>query len=424
MTACPAALLRGRPLPCCSCSSRLTWSFCADPGRQFARAAAHPRLRAQPAKRRSSRCWCRRATRRPISKPACAGCWPRTIPAFEVLVLDDQSTRRHRRDPGRGWPPRTRGCGCCTGGPLLPGWLGKANACRQLAEAARGDLLLFTDADVRHAPALLGHAVRRAGALDVGLLSIFPAQITGTWAERLIVPLMQHFAVYALLPLPLMRRLRAPAFAAANGEFLLFRRAAYCACGGHAAVRRTVLEDVGLARAVKAGGLPHRAGRRRRAGRLPHVPQRRPRSGPASPRTCSPSSIAPGLPGRGRAAGLAGLWACRRSRAGGVSGRPAAWEQAPPWAWVAPAAGGIRRRRGDAPGAGAALRRARRGHVPASAGHGDSGGHRGQFGAAGAGRPGRLEGPPPRLTRRPPRPIIPLELRRAPAAPRRSLPCR
>ncbi len=75
-----------------------------------------------------------------------------------------------------------------------------------------------------------------------------------TWAERLAVPLLQHWAVFTLLPLPLLHRSCAPAFAAANGEFLLFQRAAYFAAGGHAAVRAAVLEDVGLARAMKALG--------------------------------------------------------------------------------------------------------------------------------------------------------------------------
>ncbi len=174
-------------------------------------------------------------------------------PAFEVLALDDHSSDGTGAILARLAAADAR-LRVLHGGPLLPGWLGKANACRQLADAARGDLLLFTDADVRHAPALIGHAVATLIAHRVGLLSIFPDQITGTLAERLIVPLMQHFAVYVLLPLPLMTRLRAPAFAAANGQFLLFRRDAYLACGGHAAVRANVLEDVGLARAVKVAG--------------------------------------------------------------------------------------------------------------------------------------------------------------------------
>jgi chlorobactene glucosyltransferase len=174
-------------------------------------------------------------------------------PAFEVIALDDESSDGTGGILARlaAADPRLR---VITGGPPRAGWTGKANACRQLAEAARGDLLLFTDADVRHAPPLLRHAVATALALDAGLLSIFPTQITVTWLERLIVPLMQHFTVFTLLPLPLLRRARAPAFAAANGEFLLFQRAAYRACGGHGAVRGAVLEDVGLARAVKAAG--------------------------------------------------------------------------------------------------------------------------------------------------------------------------
>jgi chlorobactene glucosyltransferase len=174
-------------------------------------------------------------------------------PAFEVVALDDHSSDGTGAILARLAAADAR-LRVLLGGQLLPGWLGKANACRQLAAAARGDLLLFTDADVRHAPALIGHAVATLAAHGDGLLSIFPDQITRTLAERLIVPLMQHFAVYVLLPLPLMTRLRAPSFAAANGQFLLFRRDAYLACGGHAAVRANVLEDVGLARAVKAAG--------------------------------------------------------------------------------------------------------------------------------------------------------------------------
>jgi chlorobactene glucosyltransferase len=142
------------------------------------------------------------------------------------------------------------------------GWLGKAHACHRLYQAMRErshpDYLLFTDADVRYQPAALTHAVATAQATQAGLLSVFPRQTTLTWAERLAVPVMQHWAVYGILPLPLAFTLRAgSAFAAANGQFMLFTREAYQACGGHAAVRSEVLEDVALARALKRSG--HRA---------------------------------------------------------------------------------------------------------------------------------------------------------------------
>ena len=42
--------------------------------------------------------------------------------------------------------------------------------------------------------------------------------------------------------------------AAANGQYILISRAAYDLVGGHAAVSNNLLEDVGLARAVKAAG--------------------------------------------------------------------------------------------------------------------------------------------------------------------------
>ena len=69
------------------------------------------------------------------------------------------------------------------------------------------------------------------------------------------MPLFLHWAVYSFLPLPLaFSRRTGPAFAAANGQFMLFKRETYEACGGHEAARDQVLEDVALARAVKKAG--------------------------------------------------------------------------------------------------------------------------------------------------------------------------
>lgn len=174
-------------------------------------------------------------------------------PAFEVIVLDDHSddsTADHARQAGSRDP---RLC-VQRGAPLPAGWLGKNWACHQLAQVARYELLLFTDADVDWQPGALRAAVIHLWANEADLLTVWPTQTTVTWGERLVVPLMA-LAVLAYLPVWLAHHSPYPLAAAANGQVMLFRRAAYQLCGGHAGVRGEVLEDVRLAQRVKAAGL-------------------------------------------------------------------------------------------------------------------------------------------------------------------------
>ncbi|MNX87493.1 4,4'-diaponeurosporenoate glycosyltransferase [compost metagenome] len=171
-------------------------------------------------------------------------------PSIEIHVLDDASTdetpqiaRRHAAAD-----PRVK---LLEGAPLPPGWTGKCYACHQLSESAEGDLLLFADADVRLAPDAVASAVRALLANDAGLLSLFPAQETRTLGERLTVPLLA-FILLCFLPLRLAARSKLPSLSAANGQFMLFRKKAYQKIGGHAAVRGALVEDIQLARNIKA----------------------------------------------------------------------------------------------------------------------------------------------------------------------------
>jgi chlorobactene glucosyltransferase len=171
----------------------------------------------------------------------------------ELLVLDDNSTddtavlieQAARQDS------RVR---LLSGQPLPDGWLGKNWACHQLAQAASGDLLVFTDADVGWQPEALAALVAQLEREQADLLSVWPTQQTVTWGERLVVPLMA-LAILGYLPLLAVHYLPWSVFAAANGQCLAFRRRAYEAVGGHAAVGDDVLEDVALARLVKKAGL-------------------------------------------------------------------------------------------------------------------------------------------------------------------------
>lgn len=173
-------------------------------------------------------------------------------PTVEIIVLDDHSTDGTAPAATRaaGGDPRFR---LIMGAALPVGWSGKNWACHQLAKVARYEMLLFTDADVHWQPNALGAIMTLQQVTQADLLSVWPTQITRSWGERLVVPLMS-FALLAYLPIRLAHHTAYPVAAAANGQCLLFQRRAYLACGGHAAVRGHVLEDVLLAQRTKAKG--------------------------------------------------------------------------------------------------------------------------------------------------------------------------
>jgi chlorobactene glucosyltransferase len=173
-------------------------------------------------------------------------------PNFEIIVLDDGSSDDtypilcKLRDQDY----RLR---VLVGAQLPEGWYGKPFACWQMAQAAHGELLLFTDTDCRLAPDALLLALGARQSARAELVSLVPdLECVGFW-ERLVIPL-QYFIIFAFLPTPLIRRSRHPWFAAANGAFLFLSRADYLAVDGHRAVRQQLAEDVKFAQYWKRQG--------------------------------------------------------------------------------------------------------------------------------------------------------------------------
>lgn len=171
---------------------------------------------------------------------------------LELLVVDDRSTdataailQRLAAEDGR--------VRAVHGGPLPDGWYGKPWACDQGYREARGDLLLFTDADTRHHPELLGRAVAALRRERAGLLTVAPHQRCVTFWERLVMP--QIWLLLGLRYHPQrVNRARRARDVIANGQFILVSRDAYEAAGTHAAVRHAVAEDLALAQRFLQSG--------------------------------------------------------------------------------------------------------------------------------------------------------------------------
>lgn len=172
---------------------------------------------------------------------------------LEVVVLDDHSEddtaalvqRIAESDP------RVR---LVYGAELPAGWNGKQHACAQLAQSTQREALVFLDADVRLEPDAVRRAVYVLRSRGVDLLGGFPRQLTESWLERLLIPLIL-FVLLGYLSLRQMRRSFGPAWAAGCGQLFITHRAAYLASGGHAAIRASRHDGITLPRAYRRARL-------------------------------------------------------------------------------------------------------------------------------------------------------------------------
>jgi cellulose synthase/poly-beta-1,6-N-acetylglucosamine synthase-like glycosyltransferase len=171
---------------------------------------------------------------------------------IEVLLLDDHSTDqtlnllfKHTKNDQR--------FTIIQGKDLPEGWTGKVYACHQLSERARGDYLLFNDADLRLSPDAIQAALFLMKKHKASMLTGFPAFPVSLFLEKLLVPL-QHFVVHFHLPIAPANGTTLPSFTAAHGAFIMVHKEAYKQVGGHASIQETLLDDIDLAKAFKKKG--------------------------------------------------------------------------------------------------------------------------------------------------------------------------
>lgn len=172
---------------------------------------------------------------------------------YEVIVLNDHSTDKtgeilHRLSLE--FPQLS----IIDGGVLPSHWIGKPHACHQLAMKAKGEYVLFTDADTFHDSSSIESLMKFAVTNNIDMLSAVPKQELKLFWEHVAVPFI-HTLYLTYLPHDLILKNPNPQFAAANGQALLFKKESYQLIGGHTSVANSIAEDIDLAIRIKSFGM-------------------------------------------------------------------------------------------------------------------------------------------------------------------------
>jgi chlorobactene glucosyltransferase len=169
---------------------------------------------------------------------------------YEVIVVDDQSGDATARIvAGYLADPRLR---LVSGAPLPERWIGKAHAMSQGASVARGEILMFTDADTVHQPDSVSWAVTNLEDHRADSLSGYLKQEIRTFGEMLVVP--TQYAMTMFMPLVMVPYRNGKRFSFAIGQLFAIRRTAFDAVGGFDSFSDSLVDDMSMAARLKAAG--------------------------------------------------------------------------------------------------------------------------------------------------------------------------
>jgi chlorobactene glucosyltransferase len=171
---------------------------------------------------------------------------------YEILVLDDNSTDNTPKILQR-IAEEDKRVRVFKGDPLPDDWFGKPFALHQLARHAKGEILLFTDADTIHSPTSISWAVTNITGLKADMVSGYVGQIFSSFGEIATIPLM-FFLTGFVIPLFLNRFTKLKFFSSASGQYIAIRRKVFDAIGGCEHFKKKTSEDIYMSRLVKGRG--------------------------------------------------------------------------------------------------------------------------------------------------------------------------
>jgi chlorobactene glucosyltransferase len=171
---------------------------------------------------------------------------------YEILVINDNSTDDTMNILNRlaGEDPRVR---VFNGAPLPEDWYGKPFALHQLSREAKGEILLFTDADTVHNPSSISWAVTNLDKTKADLISGYVGQQLLSFGELMTVPLM-FFLTGFVIPLFMNRHTKFSFFSSAVGQYIVIKHDVFRQIGGCESFKKKTSEDIYMARFVKRKG--------------------------------------------------------------------------------------------------------------------------------------------------------------------------
>ncbi|MDV2885000.1 glycosyltransferase family 2 protein [Alkalihalophilus pseudofirmus] len=178
-----------------------------------------------------------------------------SYPALEWIVVNDRSTDRTREhiESIRKKDARITSIHIKE---LPQGWLGKNHALYQGYKKAKGDYLLFTDADIIYQPDTIEKAMNYVKKNDIDHLTLAPnMNVKRFWPKAFISFFLFGFSFFKR---PWMANVDASKSAIGIGAFNLVSKEAYESIGGHQAIKERPDDDLMLGVLLKQKGYKQR----------------------------------------------------------------------------------------------------------------------------------------------------------------------
>ena len=170
---------------------------------------------------------------------------------YEIIVIDDSSEDTTWKIISK-YAERHTNIISVSAKPKPEGWMGKNWACMEGYKKASGELLLFTDADTKHAENLTSLAVSHLNSFNLDALSVIPKMRTFDFWTNITLPMISTFLHTRFSALNVNNPKKKTGYF--FGSFFILKKKTYESIGTHEGVKQEIIEDGALGKKVKESG--------------------------------------------------------------------------------------------------------------------------------------------------------------------------